>query len=195
LIAPKALACRSVELCPPRYSAAVPDDNASRAMESRLAGLLPRLNERDRRVALATEARSWGRGGIAAVHRATGASRSTIRRCLAELDSGPSKQMDRVRAPGGGRKKAEVVDPNSSQVSAAASGRIRGAGGQLCEQPAVDRLQLAHIAPAERAQERAQRGTGPGPRRRARPARPGAAGPDHRWSPRRRSSRPPHTRS
>jgi hypothetical protein len=29
-------------------------------MESRLAGLLPRLNERDRRLALATEAWSWG---------------------------------------------------------------------------------------------------------------------------------------
>jgi transposase len=80
-------------------------------MESRLAGLLPRLNERDRRVALATEARSWGRGGIAAVHRATGASRSTIRRGLAELGNDPPKQRDRVRAPGGGRKKAEVADP------------------------------------------------------------------------------------
>ena len=80
-------------------------------MESRLAGLLPRLNERDRRLALATEARSWGRGGIAAVHRATGASRSTIRRGLAELDNDPPQRPNRVRAPGGGRKKAEVADP------------------------------------------------------------------------------------
>jgi transposase len=80
-------------------------------MKSRLAGLLPRLNERDRRLALAAEARSWGRGGIAAVHRATGASRSTIRRGLRELDNEPAKQAGRVRAPGGGRKKAEVADP------------------------------------------------------------------------------------
>jgi hypothetical protein len=80
-------------------------------MESRLAGLLPRLNERDRRLALATEARSWGRGGIAAVHRATGASRSTIRRGLAELDNDPPRRPNRVRAPGGGRKNAEVADP------------------------------------------------------------------------------------
>ena len=29
-------------------------------MAARLAGLLPRLNERDRRLALATEAKSWG---------------------------------------------------------------------------------------------------------------------------------------
>src|SRR5918998_563055 len=86
-------------------------------MVARLAGLLPRLNERDRRLALATEAKSWGWGGIAAVHRATGASRSTIRRGLGELDNdteeGPNR---RVRAPGGGRKKAEVADPELAGV-------------------------------------------------------------------------------
>jgi hypothetical protein len=38
-------------------------------MRARLADLLPRLNERDRRVAMATEAKSWGRGGISAVQR------------------------------------------------------------------------------------------------------------------------------
>lgn len=31
-------------------------------MSARLASLLPRLNERDRRLALAAEARSWGAG-------------------------------------------------------------------------------------------------------------------------------------
>jgi hypothetical protein len=50
--------------------------------------------------------------GDTAVHRATGASRSTIRRGLGELDNdtgeGPNR---RVRAPGGGRKRAEVTDP------------------------------------------------------------------------------------
>ncbi len=85
-------------------------DDAFQAMEARLAGLLPRLNERDRRLALATEARSWGYGGITAVHRATGASRSTIRRSLAELDSDTEGRTDRVRGLGGGRKKAEVAD-------------------------------------------------------------------------------------
>src|SRR5436309_2388357 len=53
-------------------------------MRARLADLLPRLDERDRRVAMATEAKSWGRGGISAVHRATGASRTTIRRGVDE---------------------------------------------------------------------------------------------------------------
>ena len=80
-------------------------------MQSRLADLLPRLNERDRRAAMATEAKSWGRGGISAVQRATGASRSTIRRGLADLAGDvPEGSGHRVRAAGGGRKKAEEMD-------------------------------------------------------------------------------------
>jgi len=91
---------------------AIKDDEAFQAMRARLADLLPRLNERDRRVAMATEAKSWGRGGISAVHQATGASRTTIRRGIAELaEDAPEQIGRRVRAPGGGRKKAEVADP------------------------------------------------------------------------------------
>jgi transposase len=87
-------------------------DEKFRAMRARLADLLPRLNERDRRLALATEAKSWGHGGITAVHNATGASRKTIQRGMAELSDDPTgEHPDRVRAPGGGRKKAEVANP------------------------------------------------------------------------------------
>jgi len=87
------------------------NDEDFRAMQARLADLLPRLNERDRRVALATEAKSWGYGGISAVHQATGVSRGTIRRGMTELANDPEKRPPgRVRAPGGGRKKAEVAD-------------------------------------------------------------------------------------
>ena len=81
-------------------------------MAARLAGLLPRLNERDRRLALATEAKSWGRGGITAVHHATGASKTTIRRGIAELDSdADTADAGRVRARGGGRRRADVANP------------------------------------------------------------------------------------
>lgn len=81
-------------------------------MAARLASLLPRLNERDRRLALAAEARSWGYGGIAAVHYATGCSRSTIRRGIGELDAGGDPSMEkRVRASGGGRRRAEIAVP------------------------------------------------------------------------------------
>jgi hypothetical protein len=82
------------------------------AMTARLAGLLPRLNERDRRLALGTEAQSWGYGGIAEVHRATGVARSTIKQGMRDLEAETSSsQTGRIRAPGGGRKKAEVTDP------------------------------------------------------------------------------------
>jgi len=81
-------------------------------MAARLAKLLPRLNERDRRLALATEARSWGYGGIVAVHEATGASKTTISRGIRELESdADAVPAGRVRAAGGGRKKAEVANP------------------------------------------------------------------------------------
>lgn len=87
-------------------------DEDFRALEARLADLLPRLNERDRRMAMAVEAKSWGWGGISAVSRAAGASRSTIRLGMKELDKDPAgRPATRVRAPGGGRKKAEVGDP------------------------------------------------------------------------------------
>ena len=39
---------------------AIESDEKFQAMQARLADLLPRLNERDRRLALATEAKSWG---------------------------------------------------------------------------------------------------------------------------------------
>jgi transposase len=88
------------------------ENNDFLAMRARLAALLPRLNERDRRAAMATEAASWGRGGISAVHRATGASRTTIRRGMTELaHAGPTQSTRRIRAPGAGRKKAEVANP------------------------------------------------------------------------------------
>jgi hypothetical protein len=88
------------------------DNEAFLAMRARLTVLLPRLNERDRRAVMAAEAISWGRGGISAVHRATGASRTTIRRGMAELaDDEQAQPGRRVRAPGAGRKKAEIADP------------------------------------------------------------------------------------
>src|SRR5947209_16290572 len=96
---------------------AINGDGEFQAMQARLADLLPRLNERDRRLALATEAKSWGRGGISAMHQATGASRTTIRRGITELaDNSEERSSDRVRAPGGGRKKSEVANPELVDV-------------------------------------------------------------------------------
>jgi hypothetical protein len=65
-----------------------------------MAGL---LNERSRRRWAAAEARSHGRGGIAAVTRATGISEGTVRRGLSELDEGEPLAAERVRRAGAGR--------------------------------------------------------------------------------------------
>jgi hypothetical protein len=91
---------------------AIRSDDDFQAMRARLADLLPLLNERDRRMAMGVEAKSWGWGGISAVHRATGASRSTIRCGIKDIVKDSAERSDRrVRAVGGGRKKAEVADP------------------------------------------------------------------------------------
>lgn len=61
------------------------------------------LDERGRRMWAAAEARSHGRGGIAAVVRATGISAATVRRGIAEVASGDRAPAGRVRRPGAGR--------------------------------------------------------------------------------------------
>ncbi len=55
------------------------------------------LDERGRRLWAAAEARSAGRGGIAAVVRATGISESTVLRGLADLQSGEMPAPGKVR--------------------------------------------------------------------------------------------------
>lgn len=69
------------------------------------------LDERRRRLWAAAEARAAGRGGIAAVVRATGISESTVRRGLSDLESGEVLEPGRVRRPGSGRRPLEHSDP------------------------------------------------------------------------------------
>ena len=70
------------------------------------------LNERTRRLFAAAEAEAAGRGGIAAVSRATGIARSTIGRGVAELRADKTLAADRIRRPGGGRKPNTAKDPD-----------------------------------------------------------------------------------
>src|SRR3954464_6365357 len=73
--------------------------------------LLPYLNERQQRLALATEARLLGHGGVRAVAEASGASATTVRRGVAELESGEDLlPVGRARRAGGGRKRASEQD-------------------------------------------------------------------------------------
>jgi hypothetical protein len=79
-------------------------------LSKKLATILPRLNEKQRRLLLAAEARALGYGGITRVARASGVSRETIHKALHELD-GPSTDPGRVRKVGGGRKRTREQDP------------------------------------------------------------------------------------
>jgi len=76
------------------------DEGAIRERYGLMKGL---LNERSRRRWAAAEARSHGRGGIAAVARATGISESTVSRGLRELDAEEELEPERVRRAGAGR--------------------------------------------------------------------------------------------
>ncbi len=83
------------------------------AIRTRYGALSAALDERSRRLLLGAEARAAGRGGQAAVARATGASAATIRRGIAELDE-PAGRLarGRIRLPGGGRKRTVDLDPS-----------------------------------------------------------------------------------
>ena len=72
--------------------------------------MAPALTERSRRMWAAAEARALGHGGIAAVMRATGISRSTIQRGLQEADAGAVLPAGRTRRPGGGRRRLAATD-------------------------------------------------------------------------------------
>jgi hypothetical protein len=81
------------------------------------------LNELSRRLWAATEARSLGRGGAAAVIAATGMSSATLYRGLAELEAEAAGTEllppGRIRRPGGGRRRARDQQPGLSAALAA----------------------------------------------------------------------------
>jgi len=81
------------------------------AIGVKFRALAGELNERQRRLWAAAEARAAGRGGIAGTARATGMAVDTIRRGIGELERGESIGVGRVRKRGGGRKALSETDP------------------------------------------------------------------------------------
>lgn len=85
------------------------------AVGQRFRQLVGALNERARRLFVASEAISCGYGGVALVARATGVAPRTVGVGIKELheleQSPPSLSPQRIRRAGGGRKKAEQKDP------------------------------------------------------------------------------------
>lgn len=84
------------------------------AIRSSYQSLTLHLNEYSSRIWAATEAKRYGRGGISAVHRATGIDYKTIRKGLKELASAQKVIAEKIRACGGGRKRLLDKDPNMS---------------------------------------------------------------------------------
>jgi Rhodopirellula transposase DDE domain len=80
-------------------------------IRERFSALSHHLNERERRLLAATEARAAGYGGIAAVSQATGIAASTIGRGLKEIAGATVLAPGRVRRAGGGRRAVVVSDP------------------------------------------------------------------------------------
>ena len=87
------------------------DEESLRKLETRHSAISRQLDERQRRLFVAAEARAAGYGGIAAVSRVTGVAASTIGRGLKELEAPSATPLDRVRRPGGGRKSLRETNP------------------------------------------------------------------------------------
>jgi len=81
-----------------------------KGIRQRYEGLSPVLNEQGLRRFAATEAQTYGRGGISLVSRITGIARSTICRGVREIAEKLQGDTGRIRKPGGGRKSKLAKD-------------------------------------------------------------------------------------
>ena len=79
-------------------------------LKEKLSSISPYLNERQRRIVFAAEAKQIGRGGKAIVCKSTGMSRPTLNRGFRELSENIADRCDlkRIRKEGAGRKKITV---------------------------------------------------------------------------------------
>ena len=85
-------------------------------LKKKLASILPCLNEKQRRLVVASEAVSLGYGGIKILSDITGMSVPTIRKGIKELSSPKTLENPTIRRVGGGRKKSTVVHPELKRI-------------------------------------------------------------------------------
>lgn len=86
-------------------------ENSETKIAERIKHMMPNLNERQRRMFLAVEAKAYGYGGISCVSRLSGVSRPTIIQGTKELGEKKSVPLPRSRKSGGGRKKVYEKHP------------------------------------------------------------------------------------
>src|SRR5437016_11360012 len=120
-------------------------EEAAQVLAAKFAVIFPHLDERQRRLLMAAEARALGHGGIRLVARAAGVREATVSLGVDELEAG-AEPLGRARRPGGGRKRAADVDPGlrpallalvelpSAAAGARAPGRSRRAA-RRCRPP------------------------------------------------------------
>jgi len=98
-----------------------------RAIGDRYRAMAGELDEARRRRWAGAEALSHGRGGLAAVARATGMSPTTIAKGMGEIRSGQTPGEGRVRKPGGGRPALTETDATLlADLKALVAGDARG---------------------------------------------------------------------
>jgi hypothetical protein len=85
-------------------------EEAAQVLAAKFAVIFPHLDERQRRLLMAAEARALGHGGIRLVARAAGVREATVSLGVDELEAG-AEPLGRARRPGGGRKRAAEADP------------------------------------------------------------------------------------
>lgn len=89
-------------------------------LKKKLKEILPILDEKQKRLVLASEAKSLGRGGLAKISKLTGVSRVTLNAGLKELKSSSKKRFEtskkKVRKKGGGRKKKIDLDVTIKKI-------------------------------------------------------------------------------
>ena len=91
------------------------DRKSKDALKIKLSGVLPELNERQRRILLAAEANAFGYGGTKLLSDISGVAESTIRRGFNDLKRKP-KNLVGSRREGGGRKRATEINPELKEL-------------------------------------------------------------------------------
>lgn len=88
-------------------------------MVEKIKTMLPLLNEKQKRLYLASEAIAMGRGGIAEVSRASGISRSVISAGIKDITAGDSEGLSAdapIRRKGAGRKPITGTQPGIKEA-------------------------------------------------------------------------------
>lgn len=85
-------------------------DEEAKRIRLRLSGTLPHLNEKQRRLLVAAEAKSYGYGGVKLLSEITGLCRDTIYKGIEDLEH--NNVSERIRKEGAGRKKTTNIYPD-----------------------------------------------------------------------------------